>query len=92
MEKPKINKKLTLLTDSGTAEAICTEIRDDPATDGGVLIKVMARGPFEEGQQLWIVDRGWLQNRSDGRERFRTDDRRRTDAFDRSAGLTGADR
>jgi hypothetical protein len=23
----------------------------------GVLIKVMTRGPFEEGQQCWIVDR-----------------------------------
>ncbi len=24
---------------------------------GGVLLKVMARGPFEEGQQCWILDR-----------------------------------
>ena len=58
MQKPKIDDKLTLLTDSGKTEAICTEVLDDPATDGGLLIKVMARGPFEEGQQLWIVDRG----------------------------------
>lgn len=58
MQKPKIDDKLTLLTDSGETDAICTEVRDDPARDGGVLIKVMARGPFEEGQQCWIVARG----------------------------------
>jgi len=58
MQKPKIDDKLTLLTASGKTEAICTEVLDDPATDGGLLIKVMARGPFKEGQQLWIVDRG----------------------------------
>src|SRR6266478_2826533 len=57
MQKPKIDDKLTLLTDSGKTDAICTEVHDDPAGDGGVLIKVMARGPFEEGQQCWIVDR-----------------------------------
>ena len=38
-------------------EAICAEVLDDPATAGGVLLKVMARGPFQEGQQCWIVDR-----------------------------------
>ena len=56
MQKPKIDDKLTLLTESGKTEAICTEVLDDPASDSGVLIKVMARGPFEEGQQLWIID------------------------------------
>ncbi len=57
MEKPKIDDKLTLLTDFGETEAICTEVLDDPATPGGTLLKVMARGPFQEGRQLWIVDR-----------------------------------
>ena len=57
MEKPKIDDKLTLLTDFGETEAICTEVLDDPATSGGTLLKVMARGPFQEGRQLWIVDR-----------------------------------
>jgi hypothetical protein len=56
MQKPKIDDKLTLLTDFGETEAICTEVHDDPGTEGGVLLKVMARGPFQEGQQLWIVD------------------------------------
>ena len=57
MQKPKIDDKLTLLTDFGKTEAICVEVLDDPATpDGGVLLKVMARGPFEIGQQCWIVD------------------------------------
>jgi len=57
MKKPKIDDKLTLLTDFGETEAICAEVLDDPATEDGVLLKVMVRGPFEEGQQCWIVDR-----------------------------------
>jgi len=57
MEKPKIDEKLTLLTDFGKTDAICSEVLEDPATSEGVLLKVMARGPFEEGQQCWIVDR-----------------------------------
>ena len=57
MQKPKIDDKLSLLTDFGETEAICAEVLDDPAAAGGVLLKVMARGPFQEGQQCWIVDR-----------------------------------
>jgi hypothetical protein len=57
VNKPKIDQKLTLLTDFGQAEAICAEVLDDPATPQGVVLKVMAPGPFEEGQQCWIVDR-----------------------------------
>jgi hypothetical protein len=57
MKKPKIDEKLTLLADFGETEAICTEVLDNPATEEGVLLKVMARGPFEQGQQVWIVDR-----------------------------------
>jgi hypothetical protein len=57
MQKPKIDDKLTLLTDFGETEAICAEVLDDPASEGGILLKVMARGPFQEGQQCWIVDR-----------------------------------
>jgi hypothetical protein len=57
MQKPKIDDKLTLLTDFGETEAICAEVLDNPASEGGTLLKVMARGPFQEGQQCWIVDR-----------------------------------
>jgi hypothetical protein len=57
MQKPKIDDKLTLLTDFGETEAICAGVLDNPGSIGGVLLKVMARGPFEEGQQCWIVDR-----------------------------------
>lgn len=57
MKKPKVDDKLKLLTDFGETEAICAEVIDDPATEDGVLLKVMARGPFQEGQQCWIVDR-----------------------------------
>ena len=31
------------MTDFGETEAICTEVRDDPARSEGVLLKVMAR-------------------------------------------------
>jgi hypothetical protein len=57
MKKPRIDEKLTLLADFGETEAICVEVLDNPATEEGILLKVMARGPFEEGQQVWIVDR-----------------------------------
>jgi hypothetical protein len=57
MKKPRIDDKLTLLADFGKIEAICAEVLDNPATEEGVLLKVMARGPFEQGQQVWIVDR-----------------------------------
>ena len=57
MQKPKVDDSLTLLTDAGKTEAIVAEVLDNPATEEGILLKVMARGPFEEGQQIWIVDR-----------------------------------
>jgi len=57
MKRPRIDEKLTLQADFGETEAICVEVLDNPATEEGILLKVMARGPFEEGQQIWIVDR-----------------------------------
>ena len=57
MRKPQIDDKLSLLTDFGETEAICGEVLDAPGTEDGILLKVMARGPFQEGQQVWIVDR-----------------------------------
>jgi len=57
MKRPKIDDKLTLLTDFGETEAICVEVLDNPATEEGILLKVMARGPFEQDRQVWIVDR-----------------------------------
>ena len=56
MRRPKIDDELTLLTDFGSTTAICAEVSDDPTHAGGVLLKVMARGPFQEGQQCWIVE------------------------------------
>ena len=56
-QKPKIDEKLTLLGDFGETEAICVEVRDNPATSGGTLLKLMARGPFTEGEQVLIVNR-----------------------------------
>jgi hypothetical protein len=57
MKKPKIDDKLKLLADFGETDAICIEVLKNPATEEGVLLKVMTRGPFEQGQQVWIVDR-----------------------------------
>ena len=57
MKRPKVDDDLALLTDFGKTEAIVIEVLDNPATEEGILVKVMARGPFEQGQQVWIVDR-----------------------------------
>jgi hypothetical protein len=57
MQKPKVDDSLTLLADFGKTEAICVDVLDNPATEEGILLKVMARGPFEQGQQVWIIDR-----------------------------------
>ena len=57
MKMPKIDDKLRLQADFGETDAICVEVLKNPATEEGVLLKVMARGPFEQGQQVWIVDR-----------------------------------
>jgi len=56
MQRPKVDDDLTLLTDFGKTEAIVVEVLDNPATEKGVLLKVMTRGSFEQGQQVWIVD------------------------------------
>ena len=57
MQKPNIDDNLTLLTDVGKTEAIVVDVLDNPATEEGVLLKVMTRGSFEQGQQVWIIDR-----------------------------------
>ena len=57
MQRPNVDDDLTLLTDFGKTEGIVVEVLDNPATEEGVLLKVMTRGPFEQGQQVWIVGR-----------------------------------
>ena len=57
MQRPNIDDNLTLMADFGKTEAICVEVLDNPATEEGLLLKVMSRGPFEQGQQVWILDR-----------------------------------
>jgi hypothetical protein len=56
MQRPSVDDDLTLLTDVGKTEAIVVEVLDNPTTEEGVLLKVMTRGRFEQGQQVWIVD------------------------------------
>ena len=57
MQRPNVDDDLTLVTDFGKTEAICVDVLDNPATEEGVLLKVMARGPFEQGSKsgLWIA-------------------------------------
>ena len=58
MQKPKVDDSLTLLTNAEETEAIVIDVLDNPATEEeGVLLKVMTRGPLEQGQQVWILDR-----------------------------------
>ena len=57
MQRPNVDDDLTLLTDFGKTEGIVVEVLDNPATEEGVLLKVMTHGSFEQGQQVWILDR-----------------------------------
>ena len=57
MQRPNLDDDLTLVTDFGRTEAICIDVLDNPTTEEGVILKVMARGSFEQGRQVWIVDR-----------------------------------
>ena len=56
MRRPDVDDELRLQADFGETTALCAELRDDPLHPGGVLLKVMARGPFEEGRQCWIIE------------------------------------
>jgi hypothetical protein len=57
MQRPNVDEDLTLLTKVGKTEAIVIDVLDNPATEEGVLLKIMTRGSFEQGQQVWILDR-----------------------------------
>ena len=57
VKTPEIDDDLRLVAGFGETDAICVEVLKNPATEEGILLKVMARGPFEQGQQVWIVDR-----------------------------------
>ena len=57
MQRPKVDDSLTLPTDAGKTEAIVIDVLNNPAREEGVLLKVMTRGSFEQGQQVWILDR-----------------------------------
>ena len=57
MQRPKVDDDLTLMTDFGKTETIYVDVLENPATEEGVLLKVMTHGSFEQGQQVWILDR-----------------------------------
>ena len=57
MKMPRIDDKLRLQADFGETDAICVQVLKNPATEEGILLKEMARASFEQGQQVWILDR-----------------------------------
>lgn len=57
MNRPNVDDESMLLTDFGETPAICAEVIDDSTRPGSLLLKVMARGPFEQGRTCWIVGR-----------------------------------
>ena len=92
MQRPKVDDNLTLLTDFGKTEAIVVEVLDNPATEEGVLLKVMTRGPFEQGQQVWIVDRDRSKVGATVENVLQANRRQRSDALDGLAGVAGRGR
>jgi hypothetical protein len=51
MQRPKVDDDLILLTNFGKAEAIVVEVLYNPATEEGVLLKVMTRGPSNKASK-----------------------------------------
>ena len=90
MQRPNVDDDLTLLTDVGKTEAIVVEVLDNPATEEGVLLKVMTRGSFEQGQQVWIVDRDRSKVGATVEKRSQANHRQRGDALDGVAGIAVA--
>ena len=90
MQRPNVDDSLTLLTDGGKTEAIVVEVLDNPATEEGVLLKVMTRGSFEQGQQVWIVDRDGSKVGATVENVVQANSRQRSDTLDRVAGIAVA--
>ena len=63
---------------------------DNPATEEGVLLKVMTRGPFEQGQQVWILDRDGSKVGATVENVVRANHRQRGDTLDSVAGVAVA--
>ena len=89
MQKPNVDDNLTLLTDVGKTEAIVIDVLDNPATEEGVLLKVMTRGSFEQGQQVWILDRDGSKVGATVEDVVQANNRQRSDTLDRVAGVIG---
>ena len=90
MQRPNVDDDLTLMTDFGKTEAICIDVLDNPATEEGVLLRVMARGPFEQGQQVLDCGSRRIKSWRDRRECLRANHRQRSNALDYFAGLAVA--
>jgi hypothetical protein len=56
MPLPKVDHRITLQKGDLTTDALCTEVLENPAQPEGILVKVLAREDFQEGEQCWLVD------------------------------------
>ena len=90
MKTPKIDDKLRLQADFGETDAICVEVLKNPVTEEGVLLKVMTRGSFEQGQQVWIVDCDGSKVGATVNNVSKANHRQRSDALDGVAGVAVA--
>jgi hypothetical protein len=56
MANPEVDHRITLQTDAFITDGLCIQVVDHPTIAGGVLLKVLVRGSFSEGEQCWLVD------------------------------------
>jgi hypothetical protein len=66
MKMPKIDDKLRLQADFGETDAICVEVLKNPATEEGILLKVMDARPIRTRPAGLDSRSRWIENRRCG--------------------------
>lgn len=56
MSKPEADHRITLQKDDLITEGLCIDVMDNPVQPDGVLLTVLVREDFMEGEQCWLVD------------------------------------
>lgn len=56
MPAPEADHRITLQKGDLTTEGLCLEVLENPSVPEGVLMKVLTREEFTEGEQCWLVD------------------------------------
>jgi len=77
MQKPNIDDKLTLLTDFGETEAICTEVMDDPPTEDGCFTQSNGARPIHGRTAMLACRSRRLETWGNSRECFQAKNRQR---------------